>query len=70
MSHRQFNSIEWTQALGLARHSCARGFRDGLSPADIMRAFGLVEEEQAADWSHAVQAIAAVICAAPSRRAA
>lgn len=70
MNQRQLNPIEWTQALGLARQSCARVFRDGRSPAEAMRAFGLVAEEQAADWSHAVQAIAAVICAAPSRRAA
>jgi len=63
------NPIEWHQAVGIARQSCARFFRDGGSAADAMRAFGASAPE-AADWSKAVEAIARVLCARPERRRA
>ena len=63
------NPLQWHQALGVARQSCARFFRDGTAPADAMRAFGL-SPDAAADWSKAVEAIANVLCAAPEKQAA
>lgn len=65
------NPMQWHQALGVARQSCARFFRDGTAPADAMRAFGLTPDAAtAADWSKAVDAIANVLCAVPEKRAA
>lgn len=53
--------VQWDQALGLARQSCARIFRDGGSPADAARAFGLAG---ASDWDRAISGIAASLCGA------
>ena len=65
------NPLQWHQALGVARQSCARFFRDGGVPADAMQAFGLPPGEAGAiDWSKAVEAIAGMLCAAPARKAA
>jgi hypothetical protein len=65
------NPLQWHQALGVARQSCARFFRDGSEPTDAMRAFGVTPHDtDEADWSKAVEAIANVLCAAPERRAA
>lgn len=65
------NPLQWHQAVGVARQSCARFFRDGGMPADAMRAFGLLPADASgADWSKAVEAIAGVLCAAPERKAA
>ncbi len=63
------NPLQWHQALGVARQSCARFFRDGTAPGDAMRAFGLAPEA-ATDWSKAVEAIASVLCAVPDKKAA
>ena len=54
--------VQWDQALGLARQSCARIFRDGGSPADAARAFGL---SGAPDWDHAISNIASALCSGP-----
>jgi hypothetical protein len=65
------NPLQWHQALGIARQSCARFFRDGGKPADALMAFGLpADAVPAADWSKAVEAIAEALCAVPVRRAA
>lgn len=65
------NPIEWHQSIGIARHSCARIFRDGGSPHDAMRAFGIDAPHGAAgDWKKAVDVIAEYLCARPMRRAA
>jgi hypothetical protein len=65
------NPMQWHQALGLARQSCARFFREGGRPSDALKAFGLDPQSvPAADWSKAVEAIAHVLCAAPERYAA
>ena len=64
------NPLQWHQAVGVARQSCARFFRDGGSPADAMAAFGLAAEAQSSDWGKTVEAIAQVLCASPVRRAA
>jgi hypothetical protein len=64
------NPIEWHQAVGIARQSCARFFRDGGTAADAMRAFGAPAIAEAADWGKAVEAIARVLCARPERRRA
>ena len=65
------NPIEWHQSQGIARQSCARVFRDGGSPADALKAFGLEPRSSAnLDWSRAVDLIAQSICGQPLRRAA
>jgi hypothetical protein len=71
MSPDHVNPLQWHQALGVARQSCARLFRDGGSPGDALRAFGLAGDARVADdWSKAVEAIAATLCATPAKRAA
>jgi hypothetical protein len=65
------NPLKWHQAMGVARQSCARFFRDGARPADAMRAFGVGRDAAAsADWAKAVEAIARGLCAQPERKAA
>ena len=65
------DAIEWQQAQGVARQTCARFFRDGGTPEDAVKAFGLsIGEFAGLDWSRAVDAIARTLCSAPQRRAA
>lgn len=71
MTPDHINPIQWHQALGVARQSCARFFRDGRSPADAMLAFGLKPNAAAQDgWSQAVDSIAQTLCVNSQRRAA
>lgn len=71
MNSDHVNPMQWHQSIGIARQACARFFRDGGSPADAMRAFGCsTEHVRGADWTKAVEAIAHVLCAKPTRRAA
>ncbi len=74
MFHDHINPMQWHQAQGIARQSCARIFRDGGSPADAVHAFGLSEVEPGLDWVKAVEQIAGKLCAQqqaqPLRRAA
>jgi len=68
MIPRHVNPVQWQQAQGYARQACARIFRDGGSPAEACRAFGL--EGAAADWAVAVDRIALMLCAPGLRQAA
>ena len=70
MSPRYINPMQWQQAMGYARQACARIFRDGGSPADAIRAFGLETADTAADWRIAVDRIAQSRCAPGLRKAA
>ncbi|MDO9382361.1 MAG: hypothetical protein Q7T86_05795 [Hyphomicrobiaceae bacterium] len=70
MTPEHINPLQWHQALGVARQSCARFFRDGGVPADAMHAFGLKPPASHDDWSHAVEAIAEMLCATPAQRRA
>jgi hypothetical protein len=71
MIPEHINPMQWHQAVGIARQSCARFFRDGGTAKDAMRAFGAeAATADASDWSKAVEAIAFVLCAKPERRAA
>ena len=71
MSPQHVNPLQWHQAVGVARQSCARFFRDGGTPADALGAFGVpVEAHLSGDWGKAVDAIAEVLCAPPAKRAA
>ena len=71
MSFNHVNPLQWHQAVGVARQSCARFFRDSGAPTDALLAFGLSADDRLAhDWSRAVEAIAESLCAAPTRRAA
>lgn len=65
------NPLQWHQSLGIARQSCARVFRDGGTPAEALKAFGLSPADRADnDWSRAVETIAEYLCQQPLRRAA
>jgi hypothetical protein len=65
------NPVQWQQAQGVARQTCARFFRDGGTPEDALKAFGVSTcEVSGLDWDRAVDAIAQALCAAPQRRAA
>ena len=71
MSFNHINPLQWHQAVGIARQSCARFFRDGGMPADALLAFGLSADDRSGqDWSRTVEAIAESLCAAPLKRAA
>ena len=72
MTPEYVDQMQWHQTLGFARQICARVFRDGGSPADALKAFGLSRHAASVngDWSKAVELIAEVMCAPPQRRAA
>jgi hypothetical protein len=71
MTPEHINPIAWHQALGVARQSCARFFRDGSTAQDAVRAFGAdASAAETTDWGKAIEAIALVLCARPERRAA
>jgi hypothetical protein len=63
------NPIQWHQAVAVSREQCARIFRDGGTPRDVLVAFGLRSEENA-DWEHVVDIVAAELCSHPIKRAA
>ena len=68
MLQTHVNPVQWNQALGLSRQSCARIFRDGGSPIDALAAFGLSgNAPETVDWSKAVDLIAQQLCAATPR---
>lgn len=72
MFPRHINPLQWSQATDHARQVCARMFRDGGSPADAIRAFGLIAPTPASgiDWSLAVERIAQSLCAPSLHKAA
>ncbi len=63
MTPHNINPVQWNQYLGYSRQACARIFRDGGSATDAIAAFGLDRDAvQAAEWSRAVDLIAAALC--------
>ena len=66
---QHINPVQWQQSLGVARQASARIFRDGGTPDDALRAFGL-KAGQGSDWSKAVEAIAEALSSRPVRLAA
>ncbi len=67
------NPMQWHEAIGMARQSCARVFRDGGTPGDALKAFGLGPDARGAgelSWDKAVARVAEALCAKPMRRAA
>ena len=72
MSPSNVNPLQWNQALGLSRQTCARIFRDGGNAVDALAAFGIKASlSEQVDWSRAVDRIAQSLCsAAPQRKAA
>src|SRR5215475_9184048 len=70
MPPRHINPVQWQHAMGYARQACARIFRDGGSPDDAVRAFGLVMGEATTEWGTAVDRIAHALCAPALRKAA
>ena len=59
---------QWQQNLGLARQACARIFRDGGTPAEALRVFGLPAADAPRDWSVVVDRIAASLGAQGANR--
>lgn len=70
MTPQHVNPIEWQQNVGYARQACARIFRDGGTPGDALKAFGLTQDAALADWSVAVDRVAATLSAPASARKA
>lgn len=71
MSPSNLNPVQWNQALGLARQSCARIFRDGGSAADALAVFGLrASSGEHLDWSRVVDTIAQSLCTSTNIRQA
>ncbi len=67
------NPLQWHEAMGIARQSCARVFRDGGTPGDALRAFGLGTDARAlreTSWDKVVARVAEALCAKPMRHAA
>jgi hypothetical protein len=64
------NPVQWEQNLGYARTICARVFRDGGTPADALKAFGLDAIDPGQDWAQTVDRIAAALAAPAPRRSA
>jgi hypothetical protein len=65
------NPVQWEQNVGYARTICARVFRDGGTPADALKAFGLDNIDAGKDWATTVDRIASALASpAPRRRAA
>jgi hypothetical protein len=71
MHPRHVNAAEWQQATDYARQACARIYRQGGTPADAVRAFGLAAQVRPDfDWKRAVDRIAEALCRRPERDAA
>lgn len=72
MIPEHINPLQWHQAMGFARQSCARVFRDGGTPVEALAAFGI--KTTAADgklgWDRTVEKVAELMCSQPVRRAA
>lgn len=64
------NPVQWQQNVGLARQACARVFRDGGTPGEALRVFGLSDEDAPRDWAVVVDRIAASLGAQAVRRKA
>ena len=57
------NPVQWSQAIGYARQTCARIYRGGGAPVDAVRAFGLKPENiERSDWDRAIETIAWSLC--------
>lgn len=61
--------VQWDQALGLARQSCARIFRDGGSPSDALALYGLKSPPKGLTWDRAIALIAECQCSTPRQTA-
>ncbi len=71
MIPEHINPLQWHQAMGFARQSCARVFRDGGTPAEALEAFGIAAKADGKlDWDKTVEKVAELLCSQPVRRAA
>lgn len=71
MIPQHINPMQWHEAMGIARQSCARVFRDGGTPTDALKAFGLGSRNaQDTSWDRVVCLVAQSLCSKPARRAA
>ncbi len=53
--------VQWEQAIGLARHTCAKVYRDGGSPAEALFSAG-ADNSADASWDTAIRALARQFC--------
>jgi hypothetical protein len=59
------NPVQWTEAIGHARQTCARIYRGGGNPLEAMRFFGLsTKTVRVSDWDQAIERIAWSLCGA------
>lgn len=71
MNRSHINPLQWHFAVGVARQICAGIFRDGGTPADALKTFGLPSgDQQGLSWSKTVDVIADRLCAGHARKAA
>jgi len=71
MTPHNFNPVQWTQSMGYSRQACARIFRDGGTAGEALAAFGFEAGQVGdAEWSRAVEMIAAALCQRPLSLAA
>jgi hypothetical protein len=71
MHPERMNPLQWHPAIGVARQTCARVFRDGGTPADALALFGIqAGSSETVTWSRAVELIADHLCAHGLRVAA
>lgn len=54
------NPVQWSQAVGYARQTCAKMFAKGCAPADAIAAYGFKVDH--ADWAKAIELIAETMC--------
>ena len=64
------NPPQWQYAMGVARQTCARVFRDGGGPADALEAFGITAPDASSSWNTAVEIIARALCDQTTKKAA
>jgi hypothetical protein len=65
------NQMQWHNAQGIARQTCAQVFRDGGQPADALLGFNVrTHEANKLGWSRAVELITESLCQLPLKMAA
>ena len=65
------NPLQWDHAQTIARHACARVFRDGGQPADALLEFDLKPVETVKlGWACTVELITTSLCQLPVKLAA
>lgn len=57
------NPVQWTEAVGYARQTCARIYRGGGKPLEALKLFGVnTRTVRTGDWDQAIETIAMSLC--------